>query len=132
MKIDTRHCNAYSGTGSKYFFRNKYVAISRRAGEHAGERILLLSASCRSYRQKRDVCVRKQARTGKRNQAHPNHRRRNSGIPTANNQVVKETKGREEEGRQQKGGKAKMPNAKKAHKKSRRNAKKNFQNRQAG
>ena len=47
-----------------FFFEKKYVAISRRAGAHVGERILLLSAICRSYRQKRAVCVRILTRTG--------------------------------------------------------------------
>ena len=40
-----RHCNTYSGIGSKYFFEKKYVAIFPRSGAHDGERNLLLSAS---------------------------------------------------------------------------------------
>ena len=58
MKIDARHCNAYSGNRIEIFFEKKYVAISQRAGAHVGERILLLSATCRSYRQNCAVCVR--------------------------------------------------------------------------
>ena len=64
MKIDARHCNAYSGTGSKFFSKKKYTAISQRAGAHVGERILFLSAIRRSYRQNSAVCVRILVRTG--------------------------------------------------------------------
>ena len=63
MKIDARHCNEYSGTGSKDFSIKKYVAISQRAGAHAGERISLLSTIRRSHRQNSARCLRSDSGT---------------------------------------------------------------------
>ena len=53
-----RHCNTYSGIGSIFFSKKKYVPIyPRPAGAHVRERsLLLLSTIRRGYRQTRRFC----------------------------------------------------------------------------
>ena len=64
-----RHYNTYSGIGSIFFSKKKYVAISPRPGAHDGERELLLSASKGLCCKKRRTLCPREVRTAPRERA---------------------------------------------------------------